>query len=659
MGIHITGGAKPKDKQRAKGLFRQLVFLLIDTVLIFASTALALLLRFESGFGGAETAYNFFSYLPIHVLIYMLVFLFGGLYRVLWKYAGMHELARLCVLSALACGITYSVNNLFALGFSSSVIIINALLVALFIGTSRLWERTAKQIRRDVKNHTETDASKKRLMIIGAGVGCSYVLNLCKREKGLHSVPILIIDDDPSKQGMRLQNVPILGMSKDIPVLAEQNKIHEIIIAIPSAHITDSDALIGLCKQTMCRVRILSVAQGLDTPPAKRTFQLRDLDVADFLMRNEAHLDLAGTSAYLTGKTVLITGGGGSIGSELCRQVMRFSPKLLVVYDIYENSSYELECELKQAYNGECRIEVVIGSIRDRIRLNEVFIQYRPDVVFHAAAHKHVPLMEQSYGEAIKNNVFGTRNLLEVSERFNVERFVMLSTDKAVNPTSIMGATKRINEMMVQLFSKDSRMKCMMVRFGNVLGSHGSVLRLFEAQIKKGGPVTVTHPDIVRFFMTIPEAAQLVLQAGAFAQSGAIYALDMGEPIRIMDLAEKVIRFYGYEPNVDMPIKITGLRAGEKLYEELLCENERAQLITTQHERIFVVPAVDIDKKWFQEQLTLLEREVGEGFIESRGGKTLIQTLIKELVPNYFPPDMPSHQVWNAESTVLSQKITG
>ncbi len=659
MGEMKTANAGLKGEFRAKGLSRQLVFVPIDAALIAAATALAILLRFETDFGGNEAAQNFINYLPINLLLYMPAFLFGGLYRVLWKYAGVQELIRLCVLSAIGCGITCIANCVFTLGLSYTVVVINALLITLLVGASRLPARAAKPIRINAGNSDGTDAGKKRLMIVGAGAGCTYVLNLCRRNKGLNSVPVLIVDDDPRKQGMRLMNVPILGAAKDIPMLAEKNKIQEIIIAIPSASIRDVDTLIALCKQTLCRVRILSVTQGYEAPRVKQKFRLRDIDVADFLMRSEVHLDLAGTSAYLTDKTVLITGGGGSIGSELCRQVMRFSPKMLVVYDIYENSSYELECELKQTYNGECRMEVVIGSIRDKTRLNEVFTQYKPEVVFHAAAHKHVPLMEQSYGEAIKNNVSGTRNLLEVSERFGVERFVMLSTDKAVNPTSIMGATKRINEMMVQVFSKDSRMKCMMVRFGNVLGSYGSVLRLFEGQIKMGGPVTVTHPDIVRYFMTIPEAAQLVLQAGAFAQSGAIYALDMGEPIRIMDLAEKVIRFYGYEPNVDMLIKITGLRPGEKLYEELTSESENAQLITTQHERIFVVPAADVDKRWFLERLSLIEREAGKGFLENRGGKQLIQALIKELVPNYFPSDLPTHQTWDAGSAALGQTITG
>ena len=320
---------------------------------------------------------------------------------------------------------------------------------------------------------------------------------------------------------------------------------------------------------------------------------------------------------------------------------MQFSPKLLVIFDIYENNAYELECELKQAFNGSCRAKVMIGSVRDRRRLQEVFSEYKPEVVFHAAAHKHVPLMERSYGEAIKNNIFGTRNLLEVSEACGVERFVMLSTDKAVNPTNVMGATKRINEMMVQIFAKTSQMKCMMVRFGNVLGSHGSVVPLFEMQVKNGGPVTITHPDIVRYFMTIPEAAQLVLQAGAFAQNGALYALDMGEPIRIMDLAEKIIRFYGYEPNKDMPIKFTGLRPGEKLYEELLSKEERDRLIATEHRKIFVVPTAEIDVDWFNQRLRLLEEEIENGFVETEERKGAIQSLVKEMVPSYVPCEAP------------------
>jgi len=476
----------------------------------------------------------------------------------------------------------------------------------------------------------------KRVMIIGAGSGGANALALYKKKTYENIIPVLFVDDDPAKRSYRFDNVPVLGGRRDIPGLAMKHNIQEIVISVNPANIVNMDELIQLCRQTTCRIRLLAGIDNIDKNQTAKAW-FKDLDIADFLMRNEEHLDLSSVSAYLKDKTVLITGGGGSIGSELCRQVMRFSPKLLVIFDIYENNAYELECELRQNFNGSCREEVVIGSIRDIRRLQEVFAKYKPEVVFHAAAHKHVPLMEKSYGEAIKNNIFGTRNLLEVSAASGVERFVMLSTDKAVNPTNIMGATKRINEMMVQVFAKESGMKCMMVRFGNVLGSHGSVIPLFEMQIKKGGPVTVTHPDIVRYFMTIPEAAQLVLQAGSFAQNGALYALDMGEPIRIIDLAEKIIRFYGYEPNVDMPIKITGLRPGEKLYEELISEKELQRLIATENKKIFVVPTDNIDEKLFYERLARLEREVEGGVFEGETRKAVIQRLIRELVPCYTP----------------------
>ena len=327
---------------------------------------------------------------------------------------------------------------------------------------------------------------------------------------------------------------------------------------------------------------------------------IRELNISDFLSREEVELDMEGISGYLAGKTVMVTGGGGSIGSEICRQIMRFHPKLLIIFDIYENCAYELEYDLRQRYGGNCPILTLIGSIRDRKRLDEVFEEYQPQVVFHAAAHKHVPLMERSPAEAIKNNVFGTLNLLESSKEHGVERFVQLSTDKAVNPTNVMGATKRVTEMLIRRYGEDAKMKCMAVRFGNVLGSHGSVIPLMEAQIRRGGPVTVTHPDATRYFMTIPEAAQLVLQAGALAESGAIYVLDMGEPVRIMDLTEKLIRAYGYEPDVDMPIRVIGLRPGEKLTEELLMASEREHMTKTAHRKIFVAhvdPVSDEDCK--------------------------------------------------------------
>ena len=334
---------------------------------------------------------------------------------------------------------------------------------------------------------------------------------------------------------------------------------------------------------------------------------------------------------YLAGKVVLVTGGGGSIGSEICRQIMRFGPAKLLVFDIYENCAYELECELRQKYGRDCPVEVLVGSIRDKRRLDEVFETWHPTVVFHAAAHKHVPLMEVSPGEAVKNNVFGTRNLLQSASEHGVERFVQLSTDKAVNPTNVMGATKRVTEMLLQSFARHTPMKCMAVRFGNVLGSHGSVIPLFEAQIRKGGPVTLTHPDITRYFMTIPEAAQLVLQAGGLAQSGAIYVLDMGEPVKIIDLARKLIRFYGYEPGVDMEITVTGLRPGEKLYEELMMDRESAGVTRTAHDKIFVAPPIDFSEDAFEAQLAALADAVGRD-----DDQAIVDGLV-EVVQTYHP----------------------
>ena len=342
------------------------------------------------------------------------------------------------------------------------------------------------------------------------------------------------------------------------------------------------------------------------------------------------HLDTEEIHKYLTDKVVLVTGGGGSIGSELCRQIIRYRPKQLLIFDIYENCAYELEMELRNKIGRDLPIVTLVGSIRDKHRLDEVMDIYHPQVVFHAAAHKHVPLMEISPAEAVKNNVLGTKNLLTSASTHGVERFVQLSTDKAVNPTNVMGCTKRICEMLIQTFAQNTTMKCMAVRFGNVLGSHGSVIPLFESQIREGGPVTITHPDITRYFMTIPEAAQLVLEAGALARSGSIYVLDMGQPVKIMELAEKMIRFYGYEPGVNMEIRVTGLRPGEKLYEELMMDTEADKMQRTDHNKIFVAPPLQIDLGVFYQQLLQLEEAA-----EHNDDKVVTQ--LQNIVPTYHP----------------------
>ena len=439
------------------------------------------------------------------------------------------------------------------------------------------------------------------VLIVGAGEAGAWAINVCKSNKE-YGHAVVAVDDDPAKLNQTIHGVPVKGTLEDIPELCTRYGIHSIIIAIPTLKGSKLSHVIDLCVSTHCAVQLLSDPQLVGSgAPQQEVF--RELNPADFLSREEVTLDTDKISGYLTGKTVLVTGGGGSIGSELCRQVMRFKPGKLLIFDIYENCAYELLMELQQKYGRDIPVTVLIGSIRDKKRLDEVFETYHPTVVFHAAAHKHVPLMEVSPAEAVKNNVLGTKNLLVSASEHGVERFVQLSTDKAVNPTSVMGCTKRICEMLIQTFAGNTDMKCVAVRFGNVLGSHGSVIPLFEAQIKKGGPVTLTDANIERYFMTIPEAAQLVLQAGALAESGSIYVLDMGEPVKIMDLAKQLIRFYGYEPGVNMEIKIVGLRPGEKLYEELMMDEEQGKMRRTEHNKIFVASPRDIDLAVFYQQL--------------------------------------------------------
>ena len=591
------------SKQLINGLPRRIALMLLDCGLIVLCYWLAVMLRFDSGdaYRRVEILRAMAPMLLYVLPIYMIVFWFGGLYEIMWEYAGMRDLARLTCLSGLATGIIM----LFDLTYhsrpiSGAVLIFGAVFnTAAIAGVRFLW-RLVLTMRNAKANKPEDNTP---LLIVGAGNAGAWAVNLCKTKNQSFGNPVCIVDDDLTKKGLRVQGVPVRGTISDIPELVRKYHILEIVIAITTVKGDRLSEIINLCNSTHCRVRMISDPQAVDENGNPVAAGFRELNTADFLSRDEIQLNNAQISEYLHDKIVLVTGGGGSIGSELCRQIMRYQPRRLLIFDIYENCAYELETELKNKYGPEAPVITLIGSIRDKARLDEVFDTYQPSVVFHAAAHKHVPLMEISPAEAVKNNVLGTKNLLTSASEHDVERFVQLSTDKAVNPTSVMGCTKRICEMLIQTFAGNTDMKCVAVRFGNVLGSHGSVIPLFEAQIKKGGPVTLTDPNIERYFMTIPEAAQLVLQAGALAEGGSIYVLDMGEPVKIMDLAKQLIRFYGYEPGVNMEIKIVGLRPGEKLYEELMMDEEQGKMRRTEHNKIFVASPRDIDLAVFYQQL--------------------------------------------------------
>ncbi len=595
---------------------------LVDLCLVCLSAYAALLLRFDGQITPLQLRHTIDA-LPIILMIYSMAGISFGLYEMIWRFAGGPEFFRLASAYAISGLITLMLNHFLQWGISRPVLVMTAMITLILVVASRLtwrWLRTALGNGRQ---------RQTRILIVGAGEGGAYAVRICQQNRANFGVPVAFVDDDPMKRRMRVSGIPVCGTVADIPDIVKQKSIDEIIVAVPGTHGERLTEIISLCKSTRCRTRMLTDPNDVDRADGATAF--RELNTSDFLSRAEVALDTKLIKGYLTGKVVLVTGGGGSIGSEICRQIMRFGPKKLLIFDIYENCAYELECELKQRYGADCPIEVLIGSIRDKKRLDEVFEAWHPTVVFHAAAHKHVPLMEISPGEAVKNNVFGTLNLLNSASEHGVERFVQLSTDKAVNPANVMGATKRVTEMLLQSHARRTGMKCMAVRFGNVLGSHGSVIPLFEAQIRKGGPVTLTHPDITRYFMTIPEAAQLVLQAGGLAQSGAIYVLDMGEPVKIIDLARKLIRFYGYEPGVDMEITVVGLRPGEKLYEELMMDKESAGVTRTAHDKIFVAPPIDFGEDAFRSQLDALAAAT-----KADDDEAIIEAL-KAIVPTYAP----------------------
>lgn len=574
------------------------MFIVLDMLAITMCSFLAIGLRFD--FHDIPNIYidYIYNYLLIDSIIIVAIFSIFKIYKSMWSYASITELINII----LACSsyelIEFIYKQIININMPRSYYLIKLILLYIFISSIRYSYRIARTMRdyyREKNGLTNT-------MIIGAGeAGRMLITEIYNNKTNFKNKVCCIIDDDKNKIGSYIKNIPVVGSRKEIKENVDKYNIEEIIIAMPSINREKLNLIIDECQKTKCEIKTLpSLSELVGKPTMKK---VRPLSYEDFLGRKEIVVNINEISSSLKDKKIIVTGGGGSIGSELCRQIAKCKPKELIIFDIYENNAYEIEQELKRVYP-YLNLKTIIGSVRDYDRLENVFKKYKPEYVFHAAAHKHVPLMENSPNEAIKNNCLGTLNTVKIADKYKVKKFVLISTDKAVRPTNIMGATKRICEMIIQAYDKKSKTDYVAVRFGNVLGSNGSVIPLFLKQIENGGPVTVTHKNITRYFMTIPEAVSLILQAFCYAEGGEIFVLDMGEPVKIYDLAKKLIRYKGYEPNVDISIKITGLRPGEKLYEELLMEEEG--LKATPNKLIHIGKPIEMDDKEFFKKLDKL-----------------------------------------------------
>lgn len=594
---------------------RVICFIALDILTILVASKLALGLRFDFENIPQEFIKNINNYILIDIILLITVYSFGKLYKSMWSYASIMEIIYIGISNIAFEIIQYGYKSIFKISMPNSYYLIQLMLLILIVSFVRFSYRTV----RTIKNYFHNKKKKIRTMLIGAGEAGRLLINEINSNKdGFDNKIVCIIDDDKSKKGILLKGIPIVGDRKDIIEQCEKFGIQEIIIAIPSASTEKINLIVEQCQKTKLEIKILPALSKLVGKPTMKS--VRKLSYEDFLGRNEIVVNNKEISENITEKTILVTGGGGSIGSELCRQIAACKPDKLIIFDIYENNAYDIEQELKRKYP-KLELKTIIGSVRDYDRLEVVFKQYKPNVVFHAAAHKHVPLMEESPNEAIKNNCLGTLNTVKLADKYKVKKFVLISTDKAVRPTNIMGASKRICEMIIQSYNKKSKTDYVAVRFGNVLGSNGSVIPLFLRQIEEGGPVTVTHKEITRFFMTIPEAVNLILQAYVYAEGGEIFVLDMGEPVKIYDLAKKIIRYKGLEPNVDIKIKITGLRPGEKLYEEMLMEEEG--LKSTPNKLIHIGQPIKFNEEKFLKDLDKLIKESykNDGHIKEKVAK--------------------------------------
>ncbi len=618
-------GERRQAQRRKLHVSRSMVtFLILDLIAITIASFASIWIRYEFQFDQIEERFvdTVLWYLPVNMVVTVVVYYLFSLYTTLWKYAGITELCN--ITAAAAVSSILQVLGMVILGkpiFRSYVLLYFVLLLAATVAT-----RFSYRFLRLVRNKYFRASADRRmkLMVVGAGDAGAAVIKETRLSKESTRKVCCIIDREPSKWGKRLLGVPIVGDVSEIPAAAEKYQIQKILITIPSANRRAIREIVDICQKTPCEINILpGIYQLIDGEIV--TSRLRNVKIEDLLERDPVRVDLDAILDYIEGKTVLVTGGGGSIGSEICRQLAGHGVGKLIIFDIYENNAYSIQKQLEWEYPS-LDMEVLIGSVRNESRLADIFETYHPDIVFHAAAHKHVPLMEDSPNEAIKNNVIGTYLTAQMASRYHARKFILISTDKAVNPTNIMGASKRLCEMVIQMIGKKSETEFAAVRFGNVLGSNGSVIPLFRKQIEHGGPVTVTHPDIIRYFMTIPEAVSLVLEAGAYAKNGEIFVLNMGDPVKIDDLARNMIRLSGYEPDVDIMIKYTGLRPGEKLYEELLMNEEGMQ--TTENDRIFVGRQIEFDEETFEQSLHELEQASNS---ESRK----IREIVHRIVPEY------------------------
>lgn len=606
---------------------RLAVQIFVDILCIAISMGGALWVRMDFRFDSIDLIFieSVAQYMPINTCCTLLLFRLFHLYSSLWQFASINELKN--ITAAVVSSAVLQQIGMHVMGYSipRSFIVLYSFLLFILTILSRFSYRLLLEIRIAMSERHEEDHAVPT-MIVGAGYAGHMLLSEIISSQRVSRNVVCLVDDDPTKLGKYLNGIPIAGTVQQIPMLVERYHVQEIIVAIPSISGVQRKHILKICSETTCKVMTLPGLYQIINGEV-RVSMLRKVEIEDLLERDPIQLRIDKIMDYVSGKVILITGGGGSIGSEICRQLAMHNPKKLIILDIYENNAYDIHGELTKQHP-ELDLEVLIGSVRNQKRVEAIFETYHPELVFHAAAHKHVPLMESSPNEAIKNNVLGTWLVAQAADKYHAEKMVLISTDKAVRPTNVMGASKRICELIIQSFSQQSKTEFAAVRFGNVLGSNGSVVPLFRKQIEAGGPVTVTHPDIIRYFMTIPEAVNLVLQCGALAQGGEIFILDMGEPVKILDLAKNMIRLSGLEPEQDIPIVFTGLRPGEKLFEELLISLDN--LKQTENQQIFVAQQPTVDEIWIHAQVQQL---IQEAFTESVD----IRQQIQKLVPEYMP----------------------